>query len=988
MKRVWNPDELADQWTLTPRERVLVGWQKGDHTALGFAVLLKYVQIDGRFPRTRHEVPPAAIAHLAHQLSLPATAFIAYDWEGRTIKLHRAAIREFLTLREATVADQEMLTAWLVERHVPTTRQIPALIEHVKTRCRDLHLELPTPDRVERLVRTAIATFDAQLTAQIVARLSPATCERLDALLHERPPSAPVISGRGHTLLADLKRDAGSLSLQTVKHEKAKLDIIAALELPANLFAGVSPRLLRHYREQVATEDIQALQDHSDPRTWVLLAAFCLLRRQEILDTLADLLLDVVQHLGVKAEHKIERELMRDLKRISGKNTMLYQLAEAAIEHPDEPVREALYPVLGEQTLRELVREYRTSGPTYHQRVYTVMRGSYQHHYRQVVPLLLEVLQFHSNNASYQPIIAALDLLKRYHEAAPQQATFAPDEVVPLDGVVPARWREIVVQAGEDGAERVNRINYELSVLHTVREKLRCKELWLADADRFRNPDDDLPADFAEHREANYAALNLPSDATAFTSDLRARMETALQQLNDTLPSNRHVAITEKAGGWIKLSPLEPQPEPPQLPLLKAALRQHWSMLNLLDVLKETDLRVLFTQHLRSVTGRDHLDSKTLQRRLLLCLYGLGTNIGLKRVGASEHDDNYRDLLYVRRRFISRENLRAAIAAVVNALFAARKGDIWGDATTACASDSKKFSAWDQNLLTEWSLRHRGPGVMIYWHVDRKAACIYSQLKSCTSSEVAAMITGVIRHCTEMSVQKQYVDSHGQSEVAFAFCNLLGFQLLPRLKGIHRQKLYRPQVGQAEAYPNLQLVLTRPIKWELIEQQYDEIVKYVTAVRLGTAEPEAILRRFTRTAVQHPTYQAIAEVGKVYKTLFLCEYLQSMELRREIHEGLNVVENWNSANTFIFYGKSSEISTNRREDQEVAMLSLHLLQLSLVYINTLLLQQVLSRPEWQNRLTKEDLRGLTPLIYGHINPYGLIQLNMDTRIPIEENQAA
>ena len=342
----------------------------------------------------------------------------------------------------------------------------------------------------------------------------------------------------------------------------------------------------------------------------------------------------------------------------------------------------------------------------------------------------------------------------------------------------------------------------------------------------------------------------------------------------------------------------------------------------------------------------------------------------------------------MRRRFVSRENLLAAIAAVVNALFGIRVGEIWGDATTACASDSKKFSAWDQNLLTEWSVRHRGPGVMIYWHVERKAACIYSQLKSCTSSEVAAMITGVIRHCTEMSVQKQYVDSHGQSKVAFAFCNLLGFQRLPRLKGIHRQKLYRPQAGQPEAYPNLQLILTRPIKWELIEQQYDEIVKYVTAVRLGTAEPEAILRRFTRTDVRHPTYQAIAELGKVYKTLFLCEYLQSVELRREIHEGLNVVENWNSANTFIFYGRSSEIATNRRQDQEVAMLSLHLLQLPLVYINTLLLQQVLNRPEWQGRLAKEDLRGLTPLIYAHINPYGVIQLDMDTRIPIEEVSVA
>ena len=74
---------------------------------------------------------------------------------------------------------------------------------------------------------------------------------------------------------------------------------------------------------------------------------------------------------------------------------------------------------------------------------------------------------------------------------------------------------------------------------------------------------------------------------------------------------------------------------------------------------------------------------------------------------------------------------------------------------------------------------------MIYWQVEKHAACIYSQLKTCSSSEVAAMIEGLLRHDTEMEVEKNYVDSHGQSEVAFAFCRLLGFQLLPRLKAIH-----------------------------------------------------------------------------------------------------------------------------------------------------------------------------------------------------------
>ena len=60
------------------------------------------------------------------------------------------------------------------------------------------------------------------------------------------------------------------------------------------------------------------------------------------------------------------------------------------------------------------------------------------------------------------------------------------------------------------------------------------------------------------------------------------------------------------------------------------------------------------------------------------------------------------------------------------------------------------------------------------------------------------MIEGVVHHCTEMEVDRQYVDSHGQSTVAFAFCRLLGFQLMPRLKAIHAQKLSRPDVGKPD----------------------------------------------------------------------------------------------------------------------------------------------------------------------------------------------
>jgi len=177
-------------------------------------------------------------------------------------------------------------------------------------------------------------------------------------------------------------------------------------------------------------------------------------------------------------------------------------------------------------------------------------------------------------------------------------------------------------------------------------------------------------------------------------------------------------------------------------------------------------------------------------------------------------------------------------------------------------------------------------------------------------------------------------------------------------------------------------VLTRPIDWELICREYDQMIKYATALRLGTAQTESILRRFTRTNVQHPTYKAFAELGKAVKTVFLARYLHAEPLRREIHEELNVIEQWNGANDFVFFAKRGELASNRHEDHEITMLSLHLLQNCLVFINTLMMQQVLTRPHWQRRLTAVDQRALTPLIREHVNPYGRYELDMDARLAL------
>jgi len=179
-----------------------------------------------------------------------------------------------------------------------------------------------------------------------------------------------------------------------------------------------------------------------------------------------------------------------------------------------------------------------------------------------------------------------------------------------------------------------------------------------------------LPQDFEERKAGYYEELGIPLDAKAFTATLREEMTQHLKALDKGLPINNKVKIQHKKDGYrISVSPSTPQPDPENLVFLKQEVNRRWWGTSLLDVLKETDLRVGFTQCLQSGTERFHMDRITLQRRLILCLFGLGTNTGIKSMESRPADD-YKDLLYIRRRFLSVEGLRQATARVANATFA------------------------------------------------------------------------------------------------------------------------------------------------------------------------------------------------------------------------------------------------------------------------------------------------------------------------------
>ena len=173
---------------------------------------------------------------------------------------------------------------------------------------------------------------------------------------------------------------------------------------------------------------------------YVLLAALCWQRQQEITDNLVELLIHIAHRVGVRAEEKVDVELLEYAKKVMGKTKLLYKLAKAAKGQPDGIVKDVIYPAVGEKTLEDLIQEVEAA-EKHERQVKLVTRASYSHHYRRIVPALLEALSFQCNNDLHRPVMDALALLDKYRDR--KTAVFPLSEKVPLDGVVTRRLARI-----------------------------------------------------------------------------------------------------------------------------------------------------------------------------------------------------------------------------------------------------------------------------------------------------------------------------------------------------------------------------------------------------------------------------------------------------------------------------------------------------------------------------------------------------------------
>ncbi|MFF3404419.1 hypothetical protein ACFYW6_39165 [Streptomyces sp. NPDC002659] len=144
---------------------------------------------------------------------------------------------------------------------------------------------------------------------------------------------------------------------------------------------------------------------------------------------------------------------------------------------------------------------------------------------------------------------------------------------------------------------------YEAVAFQALCDQLKCKEIWVVGADKWRNPDEDLPQDFEARRMENYRELRKPLNPAVFVNELREQMTAELSLLNDKMPKLFWLDIAERKSGAIRLTAAEAQPEPRNLRRIKGEVRRRWGIVPLIDMLKDAVLRTGCLDAVTSVSG-------------------------------------------------------------------------------------------------------------------------------------------------------------------------------------------------------------------------------------------------------------------------------------------------------------------------------------------------------------------------------------------------
>ena len=936
---------LIQHYTLSANDIEVAIGRYGAANRLGFAVQLCLLRHPGFGLRVDEEVPEELVAYIAYQLSVSPKSFVRYGRRSQTRQDHGRQIAHLLGLRAFVRDDVTRIievagaAAWSTEKGQPI---VTAVVDALRAD----RIILPSTDTLERVGLAGRARARKLASALLANALDERQRSRIDAVLVNDPAlrSSP---------LAWLRDMPESPSTGNLNELLDRLAYVRGIGLDPSIANLIHEHRFRQFVREGSVAPAFLLSDYSENRRRATMAAAILDLEIRLADAAIGMFDKLVGSLFTRARRGQERRYQSTTRDVGQLMRLFGQTIDALTAARDgdadpvalvdntvgwhrllaaRPQVEVLADLAGEDMLVAAAGKYATL--------------------RRFAPAFLDVFTFKASTGG-KTLIKAVDLLRDLNQRNRRQV---PDDApMPFRG---RRWRQLVREGGT-----INRRLYEIAVLGTLRDSLRAGDVWVDGTRNYRRFD----AYLLPKQQAEAAAADLPvdTDAARFLGSRAEELDRRLTRFTRLLRTGSLEGVS-LVRGKLRISPLTAN-TPPEASALDRRLDGLLPRVRITELLRDVAERTGFVSCFRDLrSGREHDNPNAV----LAAILADATNLGLERMANASQGVSYAQLAWTQNWYLSDENYHAALARIIDAHHAQPFTRYWGDGS-ASSSDGQFFRAGRvRGGASEVNAKYgTEPGIKIYTHLSDHFGSFHSRIVSATASEAPYVLDGLLLHGSGLLPREHYTDTGGATDHVFALFHLLGYRFMLRLRDLADKRLgtFKPPA----AYEGIEPILGRPIRTDAIAENWNDILRLAASIRTGVVAPSTMLRKLSAYKRQNRLDFALAEVGRIERTLFSIDWLENRTLRRRCQVGLNKGEARHALAQAVYAHRQGRFADRTFENQEHRASGLNLVIAAIAFWNTMYLERAVGHLRARGDVVADALLPhISPMGWSHIGLTG------------------
>lgn len=962
-RRLFDPPvqetAIIGHYTLSAEDVELVGRRYGPANRLGLAAQIALMRHPGFGLQPEIGLPDVILQYLAAQLFVDPSSFSAYVQRAQTRTDHADLVARYLGIRPFRRGDLALALNLAAQAAEYTDRGEP-IVRALMVGLKGERFILPSGDTLERAGLAGRARARKAAAAAIVEGLSSAELTRLDELVINNPDF-------GMTPLAWLRNFEEAPTAANINGLLERLRYVRGIGIHPVVGGAIPEFRFAQFVREGGVAPAFLLSDYSVNRRRATLTAAVIDLEARLADAAIQMFDRLIGGMFTRARRGRERRYQDSIQSVG----QLMRLFGATITALDEAVQnggdplelideavgwhrlvaakaqvDALADLAGEDALVTATERYATL--------------------RRFSPAFLDAFTFKASGTG-TALIKAIDVIR---DANTRKSRDLPDGV-PLP--FPNRqWKRLITESG-----RIDRRRYEIAIMATLRDRLRAGDVWIEGTRNYQRFD----AYLLGRRDAAKVADVLPfdSNAASYLADRARNLDWRLRRFAKQLKTNKLEGVSLERDR-LKLQQMPPV-TPPEAEALDRKLDTLLPRVRITELLLEVAERTGFLNAFRDLrSGKEHDNPSTV----LAAILADGTNLGLERMANASEGVSYAQLAWTHNWYLSPENYQAALAMIISAHHELPFARHWG-AGTSSSSDGQFFrSGRSRSGAADVNAKYGAePGVKIYSHLSDHFASFGSRIMSATAGEAPYVLDGLVLGAGNLPLHEHYTDTGGATDHVFALCHLLGFRFAPRLRDIGDRKL--GSIAAPSTYKGIENLMGRTIKTAAIEADWDDIVRIVASIKDGTVAPSVILRKLAAYKRQNRLDFALAELGRIERTLFTLDWLEQPELRRACQAGLNKGEARHTLAAAIYTNRQGRFTDRSLENQEFRASGLNLLIAAISYWNTVYLDRAAQHLNAVGTTFDAALLAhLSPMGWAHISLTGDYLWEQARRLPAGE----